>query len=147
MFFILIVSSLIYASKGILSSIYKYGFKNVTESSVLKVVEYVLFYLLPLFFILGLFGFYNNAIQNIFLPKQQQKDPDISIKTFNITKNIFLSSVLSYVIVKVIEVIFYDKNIADITWKEIITYGGLIFILMLFIIFYNLTHHKSHKKE
>jgi hypothetical protein len=135
---LLILISLIYACFGIFGKISKYGFGSSEGAEILQIVEYVLFYLLPLLFLIGLFGFYKNSLQNYFVPKEYHTDPNESIRTFNISKKIFLSSVLSYVIIKVIEEVFFIKN-NEI--ENLISYGVLLFLLMTFILIYHKFNH------
>lgn len=61
-----------------------------------------------------------------------KNDEENSTKTMDLTKILFISSIISYVIIKVIENIFFENETNPI---KLISYGGLLLMLMTYFIF------------
>lgn len=95
-------------------------------------------------FLLGLYRFYDRTIKNYLVRTVNPETPHQSIKTFNVTKLIFLSSVLSYVIIKTIDEVFWKEQ-KDIVL--LISYGILVLILMIFILVQHILDDKMSSKK
>ncbi len=109
------------------------------ETLILETVEHIFLYLLPLFIILGFFHYYkNNARYSLVDKSTGTVEEESSTKSMNITKVLFISSIISYVIIKIIEKVFI-YNITNPT--QLISYGVLLSLLMLFYLFLS---RKSH---
>jgi len=116
---------------------------NVNSSSaetlILETVEHIFLYLLPLFIILGFFHYYkNNARYSLVDKSTGTVEEESSTKSMNITKVLFVSSIISYVIIKIIEKVFI-YNITNPT--QLISYGVLLSLLMLFYLFLSRKNH------
>lgn len=113
--------------------------RDRAEMIILETVEHVFLYLLPLFIMLGFFHYYkNNASYSLVDKSTGTIDEESSTKSVNLTKLLFISSIISYVIIKVVEEIFI-KGIKDLT--QIISFGILLLMLMIYYLFLDRKNH------
>jgi len=104
-----------------------------TETLVLETVEHIFLYLLPLFIILGFFHYYkNNARYSLVDKSTGTVEEESSTKSMNITKVLFVSSIISYVIIKIIEKVLIEGVINPI---QLTSYGILLLLLITFYLF------------
>lgn len=110
------------------------------ELNLLSFVEHTLIYLMPIFFVLGLFQYYMMNYSPIFtktsMISQQINNAKESIQ---LTKTLFLSSIMSYIIIKIIEEIFFSQYLKEL--DNYIIYGSFLVIIMLYLI---ITHSKEN---
>tara|TARA_R110002051_G_scaffold324919_1_gene424585 strand:+ start:370 stop:915 length:546 start_codon:yes stop_codon:yes gene_type:complete len=142
-FYLLFIVTLFYAVYGM---VYKDLYCNLImdnqelEEFVLTFAEHIFLYILPFSIILGFYSFYIETMHY----KLNNRDSEVSIndakKLLDASKTIFLSSVLSYTLIKTIQKLYLYKSLELI---NVISYGVFLLILMFFILHY----HKSHKDK
>ncbi len=142
-FFLLFIITLIYSVYGVL---YEDLICNLLlgeqelDEFVLTFAEHIFLYLLPFSILLGFYSFYIETIHH----KLNNRDSKVSVydakKLLDISKTIFLSSVLSYTLIKTVQKLYFDKQLELL---NVISYGIFLLILMIFILFY----HRSTKKK
>lgn len=142
-FYLLFVVTLAYSVYGI---VYEDLYCNLLcdkqklDEFVLTFAEHIFLYLLPFSILLGFYSYYIETIHY----KLNNRDSEISVadakKLLDTSKTIFLSSVLSYTLIKTVQKLYYEKHLELI---NVISYGVFLLVLMTFIIIYN----KSKKNE
>lgn len=113
------------------------------ETYTLKTTEHIFLYLLPLFVILGFFQFYKMSARYFILGGHIETiDPESSSTSVNLAKTLFISSVISYVIIKVIEVLIkLNEGQSNVPPLQLISFGALLIILMTYFIFLTWKKH------
>jgi len=100
------------------------------ETEILTTAEHIYLYLLPIFIIFGFFNYYKGYIRRSLLSGQIGDIKEgTSTKAMRLTKVLFVSSIISYVLIKVIQEIFSP------TPNMIKLIGGGILILVLIVYF------------
>jgi hypothetical protein len=99
----------------------------------LKIVEHIFIYLLPLFIIFGFYNYYKYTTSVMLTGDEDSVNLAKAMENLNASKMILISSILSFVLIKVIEVLFLKSS--EIKSELIIPYGVLILLLMFFVIF------------
>jgi len=121
---------------------------NVTPSKVienndtmlLKTAEHIFLNLLPIFIVFGFFNYYKTNIRISLLEGNIYAVSDeISTKTINLSKILFISSIISYVLIKIIEMLFFTRDAADI--NRLIAAGVFLLLLMSYFIFLDKKKH------
>jgi len=139
-FFILLLATIVYAGWNIVNDIVESikeiyntkGFKD-KDSQILKTSEHIFIYLLPLFIVFGFFNYYKNNTRYFLL--EGTTNPiaeENSTKAMNLAKLLFISSIISYILIKIIEEIFI-KGIGD--FVRLISFASLLVILMIYFLF------------
>ncbi|BBE20450.1 hypothetical protein AQPE_4642 [Aquipluma nitroreducens] len=142
-FYIIIIITIFYGIYGIVLNAKKYGIDEFgNESSVLVFSEKIFLFVLPLFIVLGFFNYYYKTIRSNFDGTVKEEKEEDTMQLLNNSKIIFLTSVLSYVIIKTIEQIFIKQEVNMI---KLLSYGLLILILMGFIIVQHKINHGGNK--
>ena len=116
------------------------------DSAILTKAEHIFLYLLPIFIVFGFYNYYNtNARVYLLDGNSKNIDENESTRGMTLTKTLFIGSIISYVLIKVIEEIFKDKQ-AGVDEKfniaKIISCGVLLLLLMMYFIFLD-KHTKS----
>lgn len=149
LFHLLIISSVIYAFNGILiHDLWPEIFSKRAheEKQMLQFAEHIFLYLIPFFIITGFYSYYIQTIRHFLDNRSFIIKPDKASELLNISKNLFLTSILSYSLIKIIEYLFKEDN-NEINITAILSYGAFIIILMTFILVYHKVHKTSHKTE
>lgn len=113
----------------------------------MKTAEHIYLYLLPIFIIFGFYNYYKGYIRRSLLSQEiGDLHEGSSTKAMKLTKVLFVSSVISFVLIKIIPEIFLSAP----TSFRLISAG--IFIVVLIVYFLILekdshTHEKKDKKE
>lgn len=144
-FYILLASTTIFAVVNILYKIYKAMFQSGNpiddETNVLKTSEYIFLYLLPVFIVFGFFHYYkNNSHVSLLEGRIDSNVEENSTKTMNLTKILFLSTIISFVLIKVIEEVFFKGNV---NLTNLIAYGILLLMLMTYFVLLDRKHSSS----
>jgi hypothetical protein len=105
---------------------------------IFKLIEHIFLYLIPLFIIFGFFNYYKLDLKLTLLDKgrPQEIDRDTTTASIYLTKTLFLSSMMSYVIIKIIEKVFLLEKDAEFNYSilQLISYGVLLFMIMTYMI-------------
>jgi len=112
------------------------------ELNILKFAEHIFVYLIPIFIIFGFYSYYLFDFRRVLLKLPPSTEDSTSAKeSIKTTKILFLSSIMSYIIIKIIEKIFFDEvyNIALLS-----AYGILLFLLMSYLILSHIGEHKGN---
>jgi len=144
--YFLVIATTVYAFVGVcFETITKvHGILIPTEerdsTDLLKYVEDIYLYVLPLFIIFSFVNYYKSTMEIRFVGGDASDiDHDNAMKSLNNSKFILLTSLLSFTIIKIIENVFIG-NQPDVV--ELISYGVFVIILMIFILLQN-----RHTKE
>ena len=119
--------------------------RKVEETMVLEHAEKIFLYLLPIFIVFGFFNYYKTNVSVYFydgniLPEDQAA----SVKSMNLTKSIFVSSIISFTLIKLIDELFFS---AKVDVSILIASGVLLLLLMCYFILLNKhTEEDQHKK-
>ncbi|MFN0188265.1 MAG: hypothetical protein ACKVQV_06145 [Bacteroidia bacterium] len=120
------------------NNIYSIESKKDKDLVLLKFAEHIFLYLIPLFIVFGFYSYYYFEFRRILLKLPLSPADSINSKaTISITKTLFLSSILSYSIIKIIEKIFIEDNLKIL---NIAAYGVFLMILMIYLL---LTHNSN----
>ncbi len=102
------------------------------EKNTLESVEEIYIYILPIFIVFGFYNYYKASTSvALLMGNERTVNPKESTRTMKVTKVLFISSMISYVVIKVIQVLFSG----DASPTKLIGAGMLILILMLYFIF------------
>lgn len=113
--------------------------KKSNETSKLIFIEHIFLYLLPLFVLLGFYEYYSQSIGALLNKgKSENYNPTKAMTSLNNSKMILLASLLSFSLIKAIDIIFVNKETNVIT---IVSIGFFILILMTYII---IIHKQEH---
>ena len=130
LFFILnIIFSSIYA---IIHS-YSLFFKTKDKDNELLLIEELFLIILPVFIFVGFYIYYLLMYRNIIF---QNKGISSGLKQFankslHLTKSLFLSSIISYTIIKILDAISKESTLTNTIIIKLISYG-LFFLILLF---------------
>lgn len=118
--------------------------RKVEETMILEHAEKIFLYLLPIFIVFGFYIYYNSNIKIYFyygkiLPEDQQA----SVKSMNLTKSIFVSSIISFTVIKVIDELFFNTKPDHFL---LYASGVLLLILMAYFILFNQHNSEGHSK-
>ena len=142
-FYILLVTTTVFAVVNILVKIWEIAFDKTSknkDSEILKTSEHIFLYLLPIFIVFGFFHYYkNNSRVSLLEGKIDGIDEENSTKTMNLTKILFISSIISYVLIKIIEELFFSEKVLDLT--RLISFGVLLLMLMTYFLFLEKISH------
>ncbi len=111
-----------------------------SDLEILKFSEHLFLYLIPLFIIFGFYNYYYNGFRRVLLKLPitgEMKDDRVGEKSIFEAKKLFISSVLSYSIIKVIEEIFVREQL---NLLNVCTYGIFLLLLMSYIFISNKSH-------
>lgn len=107
----------------------------------LKFIEHIFIFLIPLLVVIGLYFYFEANYESKL--KGRGKNDEKSVKhsrdALNLTKSLFISSMMSYVIIKIIEKLFFED--ASVGLDKLISYGVFLTLLMLYL----LISHKLHR--
>jgi len=118
--------------------------QQVNETNILNHAEHIFLYLLPVFIVFGFYVYYKtNASIFLLSGKIDKIDQENSTVSMNYSKVIFISSIISYVLIKIINKLFDDK-MNNIT--SFIAAGILLLMLMVYFIFINSKKSHGHDK-
>ncbi|KAB8155988.1 hypothetical protein EZY14_001880 [Kordia sp. TARA_039_SRF] len=143
-FFSTIIASTFYAAYKIFCEILEVN-KDANKLKILEIAENIFLYLIPIFILLGFYNYYKFDLRPKLLDKGLPRGVDKKAITDSIylTKSLFLSSIISFVIIKSIEKIYFYSNDSKPELKSLISYGIFLIILMVYAIYV----HKSHKHK
>lgn len=106
---------------------------------LLEYVEHIFLYLLPLFIVFSFLSYYKSTIEiNLTGGMPSDVDHDGAMKSLNNSKLILLSSLLSFIIIKIIEKIFEENQIS---FYSLFSYFVFLVVLITYYIFQS-RHHK-----
>lgn len=105
---------------------------------VLEFAEYIFLYFLPIFILFGILYFYKLEWKRQ-MGDGNKPDPNAQEK-LNLSKKLFFSSVLSYVTLKIVEILFFKHKDFDFSSPHVISIGVFFFGVMLFIVLSNKRH-------
>ncbi|MGN6417458.1 MAG: hypothetical protein ACTHMC_08205 [Pseudobacter sp.] len=117
--------------------------KLVKEKSegmdIFKPAEHIFLYLLPVFIIFGFFNYYRSNT-SIYLLGGNKKDIDEekSTESMNLTKKIFISTIISYILVKCTEEIFFGDC------SNMFRLSGAGILLLMLMAYYIVLYRKHH---
>lgn len=120
---------------------------NNKNLNILEFIEHIFIYLIPLLIILGLYYYFESNYKYHFLGSDDISKEEInhSKNALSLTKTLFISSIMSFVIIKVIEKVLLAKEGDFPTETELISYGVLLLLLMSYLI---LSHsHSNHNDK
>jgi len=109
--------------------------KENADMEILDHAENIFIYLLPIFIVFGFYIYYiTNTRIYFFKGKIGLREREASTHSMNLTKSIFVSSIISYTMIKVINVIFFrsETNIATL-----IAIGIFLLILLIYFMIVN----------
>ena len=130
LFFILnIIFSSIYA---IIHS-YSLFFKTKDKDNELLLIEELFLIILPVFIFVGFYIYYLLRYRNIISTNKEISSElkQFANKSLHLTKSLFLSSIISYTIIKILDAISKESTLTDTTIIKLISYG-LFFLILLF---------------
>jgi hypothetical protein len=112
------------------------------DLALLSFIEHIFIYLIPVLIFLGLYFYYRINYQPRFTTTKDYGDAEISKSkdSIQLTKTLFLTSIMSYVIIKIIEKLFLSSD-EELNFIEVFSYGMFLFLIM----FYLIHSHKNHK--
>lgn len=119
---------------------------NSKDLNVLTFIEHIFIYLLPLLIFIGLYFYFESNYKYRLLGNKDKNDDEIkhSQNALDLTKTLFISSILAYSIIKIIEkvILAEPENMPDII--TLISYGVFLVLLMGYLLF---SHKLSHAKH
>jgi len=113
---------------------------NEHDLELLKFIEHIFIYLIPLLIFLGLYFYYIINFSHHFTGAKTHSEKLIerAKSSIQLTKTLFLSSMMAYVVIKIIEKLFLTES--DLKIEKLIAYGVFLFLLMFYLIF-------SHRRK
>lgn len=140
LFYLLMGFTIVYGGYNIVKEIISsFWNKSNEDTGILSVAEHIFLYLLPIFIVFGFFNYYKTNTRISLLDGNPKSiDHDASTKTMNLTKMLFVSSIISYAIIKTSEELFIHKT-ANIV--QLSSYGVLLILLMSYFVFLDKNKH------
>lgn len=116
---------------------------GLPDTKLFKPIEDIFIFLLPLFVLTGFYIYYKmNASAYLLNEPRYNMDDKTSTRVMSITKMMFISSLLSFVTLKCIELVFDNSCTAQFTvTMKMISAGVLLTLIMLFFI---IMYRKEH---
>ncbi|WP_430409288.1 hypothetical protein [Kordia sp.] len=117
--------------------------ESTNKLKILEIAEHIFLYLIPIFILIGFYNYYKFDLRHKLIDKGIPRGVDKKAITdsIHLTKSLFLSSIISYVIIKSIEKIFFYTKDSKPDLKSLISYGVFLVILMIYAVYIQ----KSHK--
>jgi hypothetical protein len=115
------------------------------DLETLKIIEHIFVYILPFLVLLGLYYYFESNFKTKLINSGISDIEDIeqSKSNLNTTKTLFISSMMSYTVIKIIEKLFIEKA-SNLDTKYLIAYGIFLLLLMTYLI---LSHNHDKPKE
>lgn len=115
---------------------------NNSDTTILTTAEHIFLYLLPIFIVSGFFEYYKSSPRISFLGGGPNYEADEnSTRTMNLTKILFISSIIAYVLIKIIEEIFFPMSGKEISYSKVALAGSLLIVLMFYFAFLDRKNH------
>ena len=127
--------------------------QNNRDVKLLKFIEHIFIYLIPILVFLGLYYYYSINYSGFLRNKGRESDdnPDLEkVKigkakdALQLTKSLFISSILAYTIIKVIEKVVLAESNKMPNTEILISYGVFILLLMGYLVFSHIGEHKKN---
>lgn len=156
-FYILIIITSFYAACtlildaiSLISDIcWKFGDKSADSKFpyILTFSEHLFLYFLPVFILYGLLAFYQRGLSKYTdtFAKQDSKQFENSEVALHLSKKLFFTSVLSYISLKIIEILFFNFKEDENSPTKLISIG--IFFIFLIIVIILHTHKNKDSKN
>lgn len=119
---------------------------NNTDIENLKIIEHLFIFLLPFLVSLGLYYYFETNFKSKLITETNivsQKDIDLAEKALNTTKYLFISSMMAYVIIKIIENLILEN---EFNLSKSVIYLVFLVILMSYLLISHNSHSSEHKK-
>jgi hypothetical protein len=114
------------------------------DHDLLRKAEHIFLNMLPVFIVFGFFNYYKSNIRVALLDGNMHNVSDeMSTKAMNLSKHLFISSIISYVLIKIIEQI--AAPVDDFSIIRLVSFGIFLLITIAFFVF--LEHKKIVPKE
>ncbi|HEV7737804.1 MAG TPA: hypothetical protein VGO47_10600 [Chlamydiales bacterium] len=154
MFYCVLLVTVISAGLNIVSEfspvkLYDLGVPHLpVDPSILTKAERIFLYLLPIFIVFGFYNYYKtNARVYLLEGNSKNIDEGESTRGMNLTKVLFVSSIISYILIKVIEEIFEDPIVGTGNFSskvlKLVSSGILLLVLMCYFIFLDKHNQKN----
>ncbi|WP_343704499.1 hypothetical protein [Chitinophaga sp.] len=143
-FNLLLLSTIIYSTWHIIDAFWLSSTPN-GDTAILRKAEKLFLYLLPIFIVQGFIIYYRTYVRVHYIEGEAAKLNEArSTGVMNLTKVLFIASVVSYMLIKVIEVIFPDLSEVPLSRDErllrLIATGVFLLMLMVYFLFLNRKH-------
>lgn len=136
-FYILATGAAFYACKHILGALFLSQTNG--QNQLLTTAEEMFVSLLPLFIVLGFFKYYRQNVRITLLGGGvDEEHEDSSTRTMNLAKILFISSITSYTIIRVLALIFEEQAVDKV---KVIAAVSFLIILMIYFIFLDRKKH------
>lgn len=151
-FYILLFSSVLFATWKIGTGLRDLAFAEphsattqqnevIAESKhgmeIFEPAENIFLYLLPVFILFGFYNYYKTNTSIYLLNGNKDRiNEDVSTRSMNLTKMIFISTIISYLLIKIIEQIFYGEEKLDLIYRLYASGGVLILLMTFFLLMY-----------
>jgi len=139
----LLIISICFAGFELFSKLYHHYYDIHPEPDnfpfVLEFAEYIFLYFLPIFILFGLLSFYELEWKRQ-INKSNKPNPNAQ-KNLTLSKKLFFSSVLSYLSLKIIDIIFFNFKGKIYNDTQLIAIG--VFFIIITIIVLKQGNHKS----
>ena len=110
------------------------------ETAILNFVEHLFLYVLPIFILLGFYNYYRYDLRGRLLKfPTSPEDSKSARNSIQLSKTLFLSSIMAYVIIKIVENLFIVKSF-NFELEKVISFGVLLVLIMTYLII----THKDH---
>lgn len=151
-FYLLLFSSVIFATWKIGSGLRKLAFaepyavetqqdKNIAKNQhgieIFEPAENIFLYLLPVFILFGFYNYYKTNTSIYLLNGNKDRiNEEVSTRSMNLTKMIFISTIISYLLIKIIEQIFYGDEKLELMYRLYASGGVLLLLMTFFLLMY-----------
>lgn len=122
---------------------------NTKDIQSLEIIEHIFIYLIPLLVFLGLYFYYKINFEDQFVGIGSQTKEYIqrTKDSLQLTKTLFLSSIMSYMIIKVIEKVILVDEKTELDNIKLIAYGIFITLIMVYLLISHIVDSKADNKE
>lgn len=146
-FIILSAATMFYAVYEIISAFDDPQFANKEESFELTIAEKIFLDLLPPFIVFGFFIYYkSNMSVHLTSGDADRIKEETSTRPMTLTKTLFIGSIISYLIVKTINLIFFPDTAPDLSnlpRTTLVSVGTLMLLLMIYFISIEKLNHRK----
>jgi hypothetical protein len=149
-FYILLVTTSLFASISLTGDICGHLGEKMVSSDfpfILTFSEHLFLYFLPVFILYGLLTYYQRGLRKFNdsfskLDSQQFENSEVAL---HLSKKLFFTSVLSYITLKIIEILFFKFDEYKNSTKQLISIG--VFYVLIIIVIMLHTHREGNRKE
>ncbi len=140
--YLLLVLSVLYAAYHLIHEIIIHFMEPIADKNIPFILifsEHLFLNFLPIFVLFGFLKYYQHDLKRFLTDSKNEPDKKAE-EQLHLSKKLFFSSVLSYIVIKIIEKLFFNYyQVQDFT--QLLSVGVFFLILIIFVL---IQHFQKH---